>query len=53
MDAPPPDAAPSSRQEASETSEGEALVRYYRIDFQRCVIQRGGRPSQSATAEDR
>ncbi|MCR4294774.1 MAG: hypothetical protein NUW21_04520 [Elusimicrobia bacterium] len=49
MDAPPADAAPSPDLEASDSSrEAAALVRYYRIDFQRCVIRRGRRERQSA-----
>lgn len=47
MDAAPRDAAPSPDEGPLEPREGEPPVRYYRIDFERCVIQRGRRPPVS------
>lgn len=49
MDAPPADGAASLDLEASDAPpEAATHVRYYRIDFQRCVIQRGRRANRPA-----
>lgn len=42
------DAAPSPDEGPLEPREGEPPVRYYRIDFERCVIQRGRRPQAAS-----